>query len=318
MSRISVALAAYNGKEYIAEQLKSLLAQTRVPDEIVITDDSADNSTFEAIKPFLECKQLVYIKNAEPLGVTKNFEKAITLCTGDYIFLCDQDDVWLPEKIHKMADILDSKQDIDGVFCNSQLVNSKLEDLNKDLWALRKFTAKMQRELATGNALKIFCKRVTLSSHNVAFRRSVLQTALPFPELAPFFPDTWLALLTAAGGKWHAVNEILTLYRIHSSNESTPQGQEFSAARRARKSQAALRNALLAEEVISRRQKKLSAGDLALLQDFALHHRTRSELSGCIFCRLAAILKELFSMRYSKYSNGIKTAIADLLLSPGK
>ena len=81
---ISVALAAYNGAEYIAEQIKSLLVQTLPPDEIVVSDDSNDENTFNALP---QDPRIHYLKKSRRSGVTGNFENAISHCRGEYIFL---------------------------------------------------------------------------------------------------------------------------------------------------------------------------------------------------------------------------------------
>src|SRR5215510_13144854 len=99
--KISIAMCTHNGAPYLAEQLNSILAQTRLPDEVVVCDDcSSDNSraileSFASKAPFLVSLQF----NEQRLGSTKNFEKTIELCQGDVIALCDQDDVWSIEKL---------------------------------------------------------------------------------------------------------------------------------------------------------------------------------------------------------------------------
>ena len=98
---LSIALASYNGERYIAEQLDSIARQTRLPDELIISDDASGDATpaialdFARQAPF----PVKVLQNSERAGSTRNFEIAIRACTGDIIFLCDQDDVWYPNKI---------------------------------------------------------------------------------------------------------------------------------------------------------------------------------------------------------------------------
>ena len=309
---ISIALAAYNGKKYIAQQLESLLKQTRLPDEIVICDDSADDLTYQALEPFLSSGIIKYIKNPQPLGVVKNFEKAINNCTGEYIFLCDQDDVWLPEKVEILANMLDKTPNLDGVFCNSFLVDENLVKLNKTLWDIRKFTNQMQKTLAAGDALKVFCRRVTCSSHNTAFKRRALEYIMPFPELEPFYPDTWIAFSIALNGSWEAINQCLTFYRVHIANQSTPLAGNVSAARKARTSSVARRNYLLAQELL-KRKKSAKQANIHLLEKFALHHKNRSEYSCNVISRTAQAVREVCTLRYCHCSNGVRTFAADIL-----
>jgi len=90
-AKISIALCSYNGEKYIKEQLLSILKQTREPDEIIIVDDNSFDNTVAIINEVLEGFKIRWelIINPQNLGVTKNFEKAISLCKGDIIFTCD-------------------------------------------------------------------------------------------------------------------------------------------------------------------------------------------------------------------------------------
>ena len=313
--KISVALAACNGARYIAEQLQSLLEQSLTPDEIIITDDSMDDLTYGAILPFLPCGKIRYLKNPTPLGVAKNFEKAISLARGEVIFLCDQDDFWLPEKIATLYHTLQTNPDIDGVFCNSTLVNSDLEPCGGTLWNLRQFSAAMQKQLNSACALKVFLKRVTCSSHNIAFKRRALEYLLPFPELAPFYPDTFIALSIAANSRWRAIAQELTLYRLHGSNESSPAGGGLTSARRARANHAALRNALLAEEIIARTPDKLPSATRSTLQKFAEFHHRRDTYSSNIAVRTLQVLNQMLKLNYYNFAGNLRTIIADIIIS---
>lgn len=313
--KISIALAAYKGAEYIAGQLQSLFNQTRQPDEIVISDDSPDDATYQAVEPYLPNKTVRYFHNASPLGITRNFEQAIKLCSGDVIFLCDQDDVWLPGKVRQMSEILLSDDNIDAVFCNSTLVNSQLENLDQTLWQLRKFTPAMQKKVRSGQALEVFLKRVCCSSHNLAFKRRALEYLLPFPELAPFYPDTWIGLSCAAPEKISLIDEVLTLYRIHEHNQSTPGADSILSARKARNSNAALRNSLLTGEIMRRQSGTLNGSQQKMLQKFAAFHAQRSQYSSNILLRMFQIQQQFFRARYCRFANGIKTAIADWIFS---
>ena len=309
---ISVAIAAYNGENYIGKQLERLLAQSRVPDEIVICDDSDNLLTAQAIEKFLPDRRIKYFKNPAQLGVNRNFEKALSLCSGDYLFLCDQDDVWLPEKIELMADALSKDSKSDGVFCNSTLVNSELKSLNKTLWDLRKFTRSMQKTLTAGNSLNVFCRRVTCSGHNIAFKRHALDYILPLPELAPFYPDTWIAFAIALNSRWQIINESLTQYRIHTGNDSAPAGNQISAAIKARQCSAAERNYLLAQELI-RRSSNADPAKVEQLEKFALFHRKRHGYSSNLINRTLQALQEVCTLHYHRYANGLRTFAADVL-----
>lgn len=121
MSKISVALATYNGEDKILRQLDSVLDQTRKPDEVIIIDDNSTDGTVNIIKKFIEDNQLDnwnVIKNETNLGWKENFKKAFDTATGDYIFPCDQDDCWYHNKIELMTDIMESDHNIELLVSN--------------------------------------------------------------------------------------------------------------------------------------------------------------------------------------------------------
>ena len=97
----SVAMCTYNGEKYIKEQLESIIHQTLPPDEIIICDDGSNDHTISAIKETMRVWRgsWMLVQNEKNLGYKKNFQKAISLCQGDIIYLSDQDDVW---DLHKM------------------------------------------------------------------------------------------------------------------------------------------------------------------------------------------------------------------------
>src|SRR4051812_17962871 len=97
---VSVAMATYNGARYVAEQLDSILQQTYSLIEIVVVDDGSKDETVEIIKEYQAQHPCIRLyQNEINIGVNKTFEKAISYCSGEYIALSDQDDIWMPEKV---------------------------------------------------------------------------------------------------------------------------------------------------------------------------------------------------------------------------
>ena len=121
MAFISIALASYNGIKYIGAQLDSIRAQTLQPDEVIITDDNSTDGTFEFCEKYISENKLTgwkVFKNEKNLRVFKNFRLAISKCTGEFIFTCDQDDIWLPDKIEAMIKVMKSKPEIKLLISN--------------------------------------------------------------------------------------------------------------------------------------------------------------------------------------------------------
>ena len=93
---ISIAMTSYNGEKYIREQLDSILTQTYGNFELIICDDRSKDSTVEIIKDYcIKDSRIKLYVNEKNLGFKKNFEKAISLCKGEYIALSDQDDIYV-------------------------------------------------------------------------------------------------------------------------------------------------------------------------------------------------------------------------------
>src|SRR5215217_714545 len=107
-SKFSVAMCTYNGARFVAEQLASIAAQTRPPDELVVCDDRSTDATIAYVREFARTAPFPVriFENEKNVGSTKNFERALELCEGDFIAFGDQDDVWLPEKLRKLEDAL--------------------------------------------------------------------------------------------------------------------------------------------------------------------------------------------------------------------
>ena len=124
-NHISIAIATYNGERFLREQLDSLYQQTRVPDEIIVCDDCSTDNTVSILEEYHQKYGLTYYVNPTSLGVNKNFFKAISLCTGDFICICDQDDIWMPNKIETLYDAI---KKYDNSQCNC--ISSQVVDIN--------------------------------------------------------------------------------------------------------------------------------------------------------------------------------------------
>jgi len=111
--KISIAIATYNGARFLREQLDSLYTQTLLPDEVVVCDDASTDGTVDILEEYHKQYGLKYYVNETGLGCNQNFIKAFSLCQGDFVCICDQDDIWLPNKIetvyHKICSLDNTK-----------------------------------------------------------------------------------------------------------------------------------------------------------------------------------------------------------------
>lgn len=206
--KISVCMATYNGEKYIKEQLDSILCQIVENDEVIISDDSSTDNTVEIINAFNDDRIKIY-KNEKEKGYTRNFENALEKASGDIIFLSDQDDIWIEDKVKKMTEILEN---YDFVVSDNSIVNENLEVINKSHFEVYK----------TKNG---FLKNLLLPRYVgacMAFKKNVLQKSLPFPNNAKLSAhDYWISLIAEMYFKSYKLDEQLLLYRRHGTNASS-------------------------------------------------------------------------------------------------
>ena len=130
---VSVCLACYNGERYIAEQLQSVLAQLMPTDEVIVCDDASTDKTVDVVRGIGDARIRIY-QNKASLGIVRNFEQALQNAQHDCLFLCDQDDVWLPNKVERMLAAL---ADAVMVVSDCRVVDAQLETLHPSFFALR-------------------------------------------------------------------------------------------------------------------------------------------------------------------------------------
>ena len=219
---ISVAMASYNGEEYIEKQLKSILNQTRKVDEIVIVDDCSSDGTVDLIHRLQEkYKEIVLYQNEQNLGYKKNFKKACSLCNGDYIFLCDQDDLWVDEKVEIMMSIMENREDIMALASSFDVINEK--DEKQEVEVLKGFSNNnFLRRVVPENALtQITFEELTIQN---SFQGCALVITREMSELfqkcftEELFHDWLINLLAASRDGMYYINRVLFHYRIHGDN----------------------------------------------------------------------------------------------------
>lgn len=211
---ISVCMATYNGERFIKEQIDSILCQLSPDDEFIISDDGSTDRTLEIIASYKDARvkvlhhkknpALAKIKHSKNFYyATENFENALKEARGDYIFLSDQDDVWMPNKVEKMVAVL---QFVDCVMCNFSVINENGRILQK--------TGFRKNPISKTVIFKIIKSRLIGSS--MAFKRCVLKKSLPFPKKL-LAHDLWLGCFAK---KIVFIDDPLTLYRRYEGNVS--------------------------------------------------------------------------------------------------
>lgn len=205
---ISVCMATYNGEKYIKEQLDSILEQLDTTDELIISDDLSSDNTIKIIQNYKDERIKLYI-HKENHGFVRNFENALMHAKGDIIFLSDQDDVWMPDKVRITKEALKNcdftVSDCITIDENSYVLSdSRIRDYNikTGFWRL------MLRTRYLGCCM--------------AFKRKVLEAALPFPDNEYLMEhDLWLAAVAECYFKTALIRTPLIKYRRHGNNVSS-------------------------------------------------------------------------------------------------
>jgi glycosyltransferase involved in cell wall biosynthesis len=197
-------MAVKNGASYIEAQVDSILSQLGADDELVVSDDHSTDITLDIVKAFDDKRVKIYSSLRH--GATANFEFALSRSFGDYIFLADQDDIWHPEKISTMRKHLEN---FELVICDCSIVDEKLKPIISSFFKIN----------GSGRG---FLKNLVSNSYMgccMAFRKSVMQKALPFP--ADTAHDHWIGMVAETHFRTFFLEESLVMHRIHSSNAST-------------------------------------------------------------------------------------------------
>jgi glycosyltransferase involved in cell wall biosynthesis len=200
---VSVCMATYNGEKYIQAQLNSILSQLEPDDEVVVSDDSSSDRTVEILKSIPDRRVRLFTGNTfrDPI---KNFQNCLKLAKGSYIFLSDQDDVWLPGKYDKMMALL---QEYDLVISDSVIVDEQLKEIAPSFFDF----------FGSGKGIIKNMARSAYYGSCMAFNRALLERSLPFPNTQEIGHDLWIGLVGEMTGKVLFYKEPLLLYRRHAS-----------------------------------------------------------------------------------------------------
>lgn len=220
MSRISIAMCTYNGARFLQEQLASIAAQQRLPDEMVVCDDGSTDTTLEILEKFSQTVSFPVriVRNPVNLGSTKNFEQAMRLCTGDLIALSDQDDVWLPHKLAVQEAVFVENADVGGGFTDAELIDASSSPIGAELWSSILFTAKDQALFQRGGAVRVLLQRNVVTGATLMFRASLLDEFLPIPEC--WVHDGWIAWMLILFSRIMPIEQPTMRYRLHDMQQT--------------------------------------------------------------------------------------------------
>ena len=203
---ISIAMCTYNGERFIIKQLESLVNQSYKNLELIIVDDDSTDSTIEIIKKYaLNDSRIKFFQNEYNLGFVKNFEKAISLCKGDYIALADQDDIWKLDKL----EIFESEiKDNILIYSDAEIIDKNSNEQGREL-------IRPNGNLVSGKCNKAFLFYNCASGNTMMFKRELIDSILPIPGDFSFH-DIWIAFIASTVSTVTYTDEALIYYRRYS------------------------------------------------------------------------------------------------------
>jgi glycosyltransferase involved in cell wall biosynthesis len=311
-------MCTYNGERYLREQLESIANQSMLPSELVICDDGSVDSTPDIVADFARSAPFTvrFTRNSTNLGSTKNFEQAIELCCRELIALCDQDDIWRPEKLAVLAaELRDSGTG--GVFSNGLLMGADSRLIGGRLWGSNRFGGKGgEFNGDSEDAISELLKRNVVTGTTLMFRSDLRKLMCPIP--GEWVHDGWLAWMLVLHSRLLAVAEPLIQYRVHASQQVGVLSQSLSA-RVQRDRKTGMHDYVLMERQFARLLEYAQANaevcepELCRRIDAKRRHAGfRAQLNRNHLRRWAEIANQ--SLAYRLYSQGWRSMLKDALV----
>lgn len=317
MPRLCVALCTYNGQRFLGEQLASISAQSRLPDRLLVVDDRSEDATAELVREFARSAGFpVDMRiNETNLGYVRNFERALRLADGEVIVLSDQDDVWHPGRLRLVEEAFASYPTAGLVFSDAELVDEQGSPLGERLWEVVGFNPAKQRMAEEGRLFEVLVKGSVVTGATLALRSRFLPRLLPFVDGVTH--DAWLALLLAALAPAVIIREPLVRYRQHDGNQIGARRisplQRLRRARGGRVDGLEMRRLQHSEALARLENAGVPSDRLELLRESIAHLGVRVGLPASRSERLPRIIEEVSSRRYARLSDGLPSALRDLL-----
>ncbi len=320
--RISVALCTYQGAAYLQQQLDSLLAQDRRPDEVVVGDDGSSDATFDLLESFAqrarsEGIRMDLVRNPVNLGYAANFDATLRRASGDAVFLCDQDDVWHPGKIARMAIEFERRPALGLLHTDARLVDAEGRDLGCGLFEALEMTRAEKEAEHAGRAFDVLLRRNTATGATMAMRREALDDALPIPS--GWVHDEWLALRCSLSWQVDCLEWASIDYRQHGGNQIGMRRRTLREKLAGIDRPKRVFMADVADRLKSFLQRCNDAGlDLPTdkrveIEARIAHARFRASMPTAALPRLRAVLGEMRTGRYDRYSSGWRSVASDIV-----
>ena len=303
--RVSIAMCTYNGERFLEEQLQSIFSQSHQIDELIVCDDGSKDKTISILQQFKQkVPFLVKIHiNQINLGSSKNFEQCIMMCNGDIILFCDQDDIWMGERVVKTIQYFASNPSQLAVFSNASVIDEDSQFLNTTAWNEVQFTSEKQHQWRSDGSFFVLINGYIVTGATLAIRKEAISEILPIPNLyKELIHDGWIALWLSLKNQIGFMDESLIYYRQYSSQQVGFGGNRtyitfknrFTRPR-AEKLEPIRKRYYEAEQLFNylKNKPEVPKDKLQLLETRKNHYKFRSNLSENRFSRILPILRNV-------------------------
>lgn len=323
--RAGVAMCVYNGARHLRAQLESIAAQGELPRRLVVVDDGSNDGSWDLLQDWARGAPfpVTLERNAQNLGVVRNFEKAVRLLLDevDVVFFSDQDDQWFPGKLAACVDAFAADPALGMVHSDAELVDTEGRPLGRRLFDALLVKDAERAEVAAGRAYRAYIRRNLVTGAACACRSGTLARALPFSP--DFIHDEWIAFTASVVGGVRMIEQPLMAYRLHAANTV---GLPIPTRRWWWRT---VLQALLEPQVPGQRRRlarleamrahavrlEAAADVLASLDQAIAHARHRASLSRNPLRRAFAVRAEWTSGQYRRWSSGRMSMLHDLLIA---
>lgn len=219
---VSIAMPLYQGEAYLEETLQSILQQTRLPDEVVLSDDGSTDATVGIARAFAERAPFaVKLLRSDRSGPTGNYLNALAATTGDIIIFGDQDDVWKSTRVAAIERCFAEDPEVSLVAADSELVDCSLTPLGTTVRGGMTRSEALSRRVSAGDDFLEYLRGMSLLAHSLAVHRVCRAPLLDKPEEpAEWWFESWASFVALCHGRLALIPEALTLYRQHAAQTS--------------------------------------------------------------------------------------------------
>lgn len=325
---VAAVLTTYNSGPFITAMLESILQQTVLPDELVISDDASTDGTADRVRAFVDANaqrlrgvQVQVLEGTERLGVAGNYGRALRAASAELVAIGDHDDLWEPRHIEVMRDCFIEEPDLQVVASNAIVVDGAGAELGLTIHDYIGITPTERAQLCGSEPYRALVRRPLMTGPTMMVRRRTAVASLPIDE--GFFQDEWLAFACAAVGRARLLPDVLTRYRQHASNtlgvairgRFGAKVDKIAALTRSR--QRANRDGVARAERrlrgLERMGPAVSPRVLAHVRADLAHERWRCALPRLRVARVPAVLGAARAGRYGEFDQGLRDALRDVL-----